>query len=140
MTNEQPQDAPETSTAQTVLPNISFSTVVISTAEAPCPGRRETGAGNWMTLQLNVPDGYVQYLIGSRFDNTFDGVLVRVIGPYQAIHRLYNGMFCEPVTLSSERATREHALAELATGGQTCELGDCPIEIVCRDAVCRRQN
>ena len=97
-----------------------------------CPpnGVIRTGMGAEATLNINVPDGYVQYLGGTRFDDTSDGVLVKITGPYTGQHRLFQGAFCDPVEAGSpEDAAAENQIRqEIASGGVICPT-DCPIEI-----------
>lgn len=95
-----------------------------------CPGLQRTGMNQQMTLDIDVPAGYVQYLGGTRFDDAGDGVIITVTGSYQGQHVLYQGAFCEPVIAGSpeDTAAREQIEREVAYGGAECPEW-CPTEV-----------
>jgi hypothetical protein len=80
--------------------------------------------GTEIRIKLNVPDKYVQYLWGSRFDDISGIVQVQVIGPYNGEHDLYEGGYCEPVISESAEdvATLEQVERELGGREPTAEI------------------
>ncbi len=89
-----------------------------------CPGLTRTGLSTEISVDLSVPDGYIQYLWGSSFDAANGIVLIRVFGPYEGHHRLYEGGYCDPVVYGSadDAATFEQVMGELGWRTPTVEV------------------
>jgi hypothetical protein len=77
----------------TVIPTIT--SVITPTSKGPCPGRRSI-AGSEL-LQVEVPEGYVAYLMGWMFDGEVGGFLVTINGPYTGTHTIRTGVYCPPI-------------------------------------------
>lgn len=98
--------------------NVATSTpnTVIDDVATMCPGLTHTGMSTEITVELSVPENYVQYLWGSGFDDFEYGILlIKITGPYSGSHELYEGGFCEPVPsdTTSDQLTFEQVQREL---------------------------
>lgn len=88
-----------------------------------CNTPTKTGMDTTVQLNIDVPEGYVQYLGGTGFDDYLDGgAFVSITGPYSGTHLLYQGAYCPPVLANSpaDNNARTKIYNEIRWGGFEC--------------------